>query len=72
MKIYQAGDLEIHDLSGKKTIEQLKKKFNKEDVVDITEAYNAKIAEGRLAKTPITTLEERIKALEEKIGREVA
>jgi len=48
MKIYKAGDLEIHDLSGKKTIEQLKVEFNKEEVVDITEEYNAKIEANKL------------------------
>jgi hypothetical protein len=43
MKVYQAGNLQIHDVSGLKTIEQLKTEFNKEEIIDITEAELAKI-----------------------------
>jgi len=76
MKIYKAEDLEIHDLSGKKTIEQLKAEFNKEEVVDITEEYNAKIEanklvaketsekEAKIQKELRAMAEERIKARE--------
>ena len=75
MKTYQAGDLQIVDISGKKTIEGLKIEFNKEEIVDITEAENAKIEANKLAekeRPKEKTLEERVKALEEKLGREVA
>ena len=60
MKIYQAGTLEIHDLSGKKTVEELKKEFNKTEITDITQEYNAKIASGRLAGQEKTEKEKLI------------
>jgi len=61
MRIYQAGDLQIYDLSGKKGIEQLKKEFGKNELIDITESELSKLEKNYFSVSKIAEREALIR-----------